>query len=93
MFPRIEAELTVYTAAEQQPRVLEAVRAGGRSPGLDLTGVKEIDTAGVQLLLMAREASSAAGGALKLVNAGPAVKDVMGLLGIQHLFEFVEIAQ
>ena len=49
----VEGELTIITAAEDKERLLGALQT---SSGLrvDLAAVEEIDTAGLQVLLLAR---------------------------------------
>lgn len=79
---RIEGEFSVFRAAELKPVLLTqpAVTA------IDLSAVTEIDTAGLQLLMMARRAAQAEGQALHLVATSPAVDELFTLLGVQACF-------
>jgi anti-sigma B factor antagonist len=72
---RIDGELTIYRAAELKADVLAA-------PALDLGGVTEIDTAGIQLLLLAQREARAAGRGWRIADASPAVDDALALLGL-----------
>jgi len=77
----IEGELTIYRAAELKPVLLEAVRAQD-APALDLSAVTEFDSAGLQLLLMARQEAQRLGKPLQVAGASPAVREVFALLGM-----------
>ena len=78
----ISGELTIFRAMELQPAML-------CSPPLqeiDLSGVTELDTAGVQLLMMAKQAALAQSRELQLVNHSPAVIEVFELLNVAAYF-------
>ena len=78
----ISGELTIFRAMELQPALLP-------SPPLeeiDLSGVTELDTAGVQLLMMAKRAALAQKRELQLVGHSPAVIDVFELLNVAAYF-------
>lgn len=77
----VEGEMTIYRAAELKPALLEAVRAHA-APALDLSAVTEFDSAGLQLLLMARREAARLGKPLRVAGASPAVRDVFTLLGM-----------
>jgi anti-anti-sigma factor len=77
----VEGELTIYRAAELKPVLLDAVRTMD-APAFDLSAVTEFDSAGVQLLLMARREAARLGKTLALPDAAPAVRDTFALLGL-----------
>jgi anti-sigma B factor antagonist len=77
----VEGEMTIYRAAELKPALLEAVRAHD-APALDLSAVTEFDSAGLQLLLTARQEAARLGKRLAVSAASPAVRDVFALLGM-----------
>jgi anti-anti-sigma factor len=80
----LEGELSIYRAAELKPLMLAAL--DDRVAGFDLSEVTEIDTAGVQLLLLARREAAARGLALRLASASPAVRSAFALLELDsHL--------
>jgi anti-anti-sigma factor len=78
----IEGEMTIYRAAELCAGLQAAMKAGDGDFALDLSGVTEMDTAGVQLLLAAGKSAEAARRALRLAGRSPAVDEVLGLLGL-----------
>jgi len=77
----VEGEMTIYRAAELKPALLETVRTHD-APAIDLSAVTEFDSAGLQLLLVARREAQRLGKSLPLKDASPAVRDVFALLGI-----------
>jgi anti-sigma B factor antagonist len=77
----VEGEMTIYRAAELYPALLYMVRTQD-APALDLAGVTEFDSAGVQLLLVARREAGRLGKPLALRGASPAVRDTFALLGL-----------
>lgn len=81
----LDGELTVLTAAEVHARLLVAARA--RTCTVDLAGVEEFDTAGLQLLLAARAESRAAGRRLNLRRPSRAVREVLAVLRLDHRME------
>jgi anti-sigma B factor antagonist len=82
---RIDGDLTIYRAAELK-QLLLAPLGEGVTLELDLSGVTEFDTAGLQLLMLARNTAQAAGGELKLSAHSPAVIDVLDLLNLTAWF-------
>ena len=88
---RIKGEMTVYTAGA----LYTQVSAGLERPTvklIDLSEVTEFDTAGLQILLVARRRAQAAGRELQISAASPAVADVLDLLRVTHSLESVAIA-
>lgn len=81
---RIEGELTIYTAAESKQQLLAAL-AAHEAFAVELDAVAEIDTSGVQLLLMAQREAQRQGKALTLAGASPAVQEVIELLNLAEL--------
>jgi len=81
----LDGELTIYTAAQHRATLLERL---GACPELklDLAGVTELDTAGLQLLLVLKREAQAQGRELRLVNHSQAVVEVLELLYMQAHF-------
>jgi len=73
---RIDQNMTIYNAAALKPVVLAAV-LDSDNPEIDLSSVNEIDSSGLQLLLLARREATARGRTLRLVGAGAAVSEVL----------------
>lgn len=81
----IEGELTIYNAADWKGRLYEPI-ARGDSLELDLSAVQELDTAGLQVLIMAKKEALARGQALHLCNHSQAVQDALELCGLAAFF-------
>lgn len=81
----IEGELSIYTAAEWKKRLGDLIGEGD-DLDLDLGAVQELDTAGLQLLIMTKKAVSARNGQLRLSNHSRAVLDVFELCGMAAFF-------
>lgn len=79
---RIEGELTIFRAMELKPIVL----ASPLPEEIDLSGVTELDTAGVQLLMLAKRTALAQQRELRLVGHSPAVIEVFELLNVAAYF-------
>ena len=79
---RIEGELTIFRAMELQPVVL----ATPAVDEIDLSGVTELDSAGVQLLMMAKKTAVAQQRDLTLSGHSAAVIEVFDLLNVAGYF-------
>jgi anti-anti-sigma factor len=74
-------ELTIYHAAELH-RALTAQVAQSATLVVDLSQVAEIDTAGMQTLLVAQRGAAAAGGGLAVVEWSDAALECARLLNL-----------
>lgn len=81
----IEGELSIYTAGEWKKRLDDLIDQGG-SLELDLGAVQELDTAGLQLLIMAKKEAAARSQQLLLNNHSQAVLEVFELCGVAAFF-------
>ncbi|WP_260954607.1 STAS domain-containing protein [Pseudomonas citri] len=81
----IEGELSIYTAVQWKKRLDELISEGA-SLELDLSAVQELDTAGLQLLIMAKKTVAARSGQLRLSNHSHAVLEVFELCGMAAFF-------
>lgn len=79
---RIEGELTIFRAMELKPVLL----AEPSVDQIDLSGVTDLDTAGVQLLMLAKKNAQAHNRDVQLVGHSPAVLDVFELLNVAAYF-------
>lgn len=75
---KVTGELTVYTAAEIGPKLLASLDKH-KASALDLSGVAEFDTAGLQMLLFARRESASKGRALAFREPSPAASSALEL--------------
>lgn len=72
----LEADLTIYNAVELKRQLLDAVRYP-HALELDLSQVGEMDTAGFQLLVLAKRESQKLGHTLRIVAHSPAVREII----------------
>lgn len=81
----IQGEMTIYTALEQK-EALSAHLKSSQELQIDLSGVSEIDSAGLQLLLFIKRETSAQQMKLSLVQHSQAVVEVLELLNLSKHF-------
>ncbi|BDU75528.1 STAS domain-containing protein [Mesoterricola sediminis] len=81
---KLEGELTIFEAAEARARLREELRQAPLE--LDLSGVAEVDTAGIQVLLWLKREGQAAGTPVPFGNHSPAVVEVLDLLRLAGAF-------
>ena len=80
---RLEGELSVFRAQELKQLLLS-------SPApeiIDLSAVSELDTAGLQLLMLAKRAAQVAQREWRLVGHSQAVIEVFDLLNVAEYFD------
>jgi len=82
---RLKGSLTIYDVAEAKGPLGAAL---DREPTLhlNLAGVEELDTAGVQLLAWLKQEAGRRGRTLALTAHSPAVVEVFDLLKVARLF-------
>jgi anti-sigma B factor antagonist len=78
---RLEGGMTIYEAAVLKDRMLDALQAAPRLE-VDLSRVTEIDTAGVQLLVLLKREALASGKAFSVVAHSQASQDAIELLNL-----------
>ena len=81
----IEGELTIYRAADLKTALLEALRAT-QVLEVNLAGVSELDTAGLQVLMLAKQTALADKRELRLVQHSPAVVEIFQMLDLGAFF-------
>jgi len=82
---RVDGEMTIYRAAELKQSLLEAL-IQSTDLEIDLSAVTELDTAGVQILIMLKAHAQATQRKLRLAAHSPAVLDVFELLNLAAYF-------
>lgn len=82
---RPEGELTIYTASDTKNLLVEAL-AKHREIEIDLSQVTEIDTAGMQLLILAKKEATRNQLQVRFTDHSPAVIDAMELLDLTGFF-------
>lgn len=88
----IEGELSIYTIAEWKLRLDDLLGQGGNLE-LDLGAVQELDTAGLQLLIMAKKEMIKHNRQLQLSNHSQAVLEVFELCDIADFFGSPNLVQ
>ena len=79
---KIDGELTIFRAMELKPAFL----AEPPVTEIDLSGVTDLDSAGVQLLMLVKKTALAQGRDLHLVGHSPAVLEVFEMLNVAAYF-------
>lgn len=82
---RIEGEMSIYRAAELKATLLAPLEQDGALE-VDLSGVTELDTAGVQLLMLAKNTAREKQSELRLIGHSAAVLEVFELLNLAAYF-------
>jgi|TARA_B100000315_G_scaffold254512_1_gene295718 anti-anti-sigma factor len=77
----INGDMTIYQAQEHKDALLEAVR-GGDQLAIDLSDVEEFDSAGFQLLWLAKQEAARLQKKLHLTGCSPSVAGVLDLFGM-----------
>ncbi|MDK2124054.1 STAS domain-containing protein [Parachitinimonas caeni] len=82
---RISGDLTIYTATTTKERLLDELRTSEQLE-VDLSEVDEIDTAGIQLLLLLKREAAAANKVLAFHGHSRAVLEVLDLYNMAWVF-------
>lgn len=82
----IDGEMTIYNAAALKQK-LDAVLDDERVLEINLSRVSEIDSAGIQLLLLARKERAARQQTMSLVEHSEAVLDTFDTLALSAYFD------
>src|SRR4029453_5133447 len=77
----VAGPMTIYEAAPGKRALLEALGRGVELE-IDLSGVTELDTAGIQLLLLVKREASTAHKIVRLTAPRPAALDEIDLCGL-----------
>jgi anti-anti-sigma factor len=82
---KIRGEMTVYTALEQKNGIFRQLQ-NSRPCHVDLSEVSEIDSAGLQILLLLKEESAKRNIELHFIQHSKAVVEVLELLNLIAYF-------
>ena len=82
----LDGEVTIYHAATQKELLLGALAGCGGTLEVDLSAVTEIDTAGLQLLMLLKRCAQRQGCELRLLGHSPAVLEVFELVNVAAVF-------
>jgi len=81
----IDGEMTIYTAMELNASLLPPLMKYAEVE-MDLAGVNEVDTAGLQLLVLAKNEAVAQDKILHISAHSPAVLDILSLCDLEGFF-------
>jgi anti-anti-sigma factor len=81
----IDGEMTIYTALEYKTHLLEQL-LDCHEMELNLSEIDEMDTAGLQILLMLKREAENGGRQLRLINHSRAIYEILELLNMQSHF-------
>lgn len=81
----IEGEMTIYTAAELKSQLLPHLTRPG-ALNIDLSQVSEVDSAGLQLLILAKRETRITGQTLLLTSHSRAVQEAFELCNLAAFF-------
>ncbi len=82
----LEGELTIHTAASQAPHLLGALEEKS-TLRVRLAGVTELDTAGLQLLLMIRREGQRLGSTVEFRDASAEVRSALAVVHLDGALE------
>ncbi len=81
----LESDLTIYNAPDHKRKLLDALEQA-QVVELDLAAVGEIDSAGLQVLLLAKRESQANGKEMRIVRHSPAVQELLEFFNVASYF-------
>lgn len=81
----LDGPLTIYNAGEIRAQLMGAMKNAAILE-LDLSHVGEMDTAGFQLLVMAKRETQSHGHTLRIVAHSPAVREVIDFYNMDAFF-------
>ena len=81
----LEGGLTIYSVSEHMGLLLRALTPGAEVE-VDLSALDELDCAGLQLLVLAKQEAHRQGCELRLSNHSPAVIEALELSGLVSFF-------
>jgi anti-anti-sigma factor len=82
---KLAGELTIFYADELWPQLWQGLQEA-QEVEIDLNGVSEIDTAGIQLLMMAKKNEKSAGKTVRVLNHSQSVLEAFELYDLAGYF-------
>ncbi len=82
---KIEGEMTIYSALDTKERLISAL-ARHNQVEIDLSHVSEMDSAGLQLMILAKREAAAKNKQIRFVSHSPAVVEVLELCNLMGYF-------
>jgi len=81
----LDGSMNIYNAMEIKGRLMDGLRAAPILE-LDLSHVSEVDTAGIQLLILVKRESQRLGHDLRIVAHSPTVREVIDFYNMDAFF-------
>ncbi len=81
----VEGEMTIYQAADIKNELMGHL-ASSEGVDIDLSAVSELDSAGLQLLILAKREAAQTGKTLRLLSHSQAVLDVLDMCNLAPYF-------
>ena len=81
----LEGDVTIYGAVALKARLMDALK-GASQLEVDLSRVGEVDTTGVQLLLLLKREAAQSRKAVRLLGHSPAILDAIDLFNLGATF-------
>jgi anti-sigma B factor antagonist len=78
----VDDELTIVTVAAHRETLLAALRDGS-AVRVELSGISDLDTAGLQVLLLLRDEAARLHVPVEFAAPSPAVAEVLALTGLE----------
>lgn len=82
----IEGEMNIYRATELKDALIAGLASAG-SLEVDLSGVEEIDTSGLQLLVLAKLEAARSEKTMTLIAKSRAAQTLIDLYNMQYFFD------
>lgn len=82
---RIDGDLSIYQASDARDAFVALLPLNASAWQLDLAGIGDFDSAGLQLLLVMQRTLCVGGSPVTVVDATPAVSEMIALLRLESL--------
>jgi len=83
---RVEGEMTIFNAADLKKDLLDTLNECS-DVEMDLSQVNEMDTIGLQLLILTKRESAALNKGFRIISYSPATMNVLELFNLKEYFE------
>lgn len=89
---QLDGELTIYTCADKKQELTVVMSESGKADiDLDLSQVTEIDTAGLQLLILMKTRMTQEERQMNVTAYNDVIQDVMDLCNLSGLFSIPQV--
>ncbi len=82
---RIEGEMTIFNAVDLKKDLMDSLNECSEME-MDLSQVNEMDTTGLQLLILTKRESAALNKGFKIMSCSPATMNVLELFNLKEYF-------